>query len=69
MFEEHPVFSQDKPQCAEGALGLKSPQTITSELVAKSSRHEDSIIIKLGIESGELIPTSDIVRKLLYCLQ
>ena len=64
-----PVTSQDKPQFIEGVLELKSPQNISSELAVKSSRHDDSIIIKLGIESGESVTRSDDVRKLLFCIQ
>ena len=63
-----PVSSQDTPQCTEGVLELKSPQIKTSELAVKSLRHDDSIIIKLGIESGESVTISDDVRKLLFCL-
>ena len=61
-----PVSSQDKPQCTEGALDLTSSKVISRKLAAKSLRHDDSIIIKLGIESGESVSRSDNVRKLLF---
>ena len=58
--------SSQEPLCNEGALELKSSKPSPNELAAKTLHVDDTMIVKTGIERGESVPRSELVRKMVF---